>query len=566
MAANGKEVPRLLRQEMEKELAELKGLNKRGEWQEVYDKGRALYTSHSTQLSHDNIFSLRLTIHLFQACLELCLWEEALKYSIQILEPSLRHYGPIHPVSVSRLRIIGKLRLYLGTPDQLTLAQDDLTKARKAAMKLYGADHNLQCGLESRLDLKKLSAMIGLPPSLELRTVDGMGRGVFTKESISAGATIFSELPIAHCSVEETRGTICEHCFNRSESLKKCSRCKFVYYCNSDCQRLDWPLHKTECKGVRGGKATPLVRLALRALTRDTQHLCSLPLNRDAQLLIVSTVQLCKHPPRVINQLFRRITCNTFSVTAPDDLSKMGVALYCAPSLLNHSCRPNTLPLYYGRQLVLKAVRDIGPDEQLFITYTETMQLLSERQHHLQSTYNFTCACERCLEDINQSPGCSEQLLLMAANGKEVPRLLRQEMEEELAELIELGDHGEWQEVYDKGRALYTSHLTKLSPDNIFSLSLTVHLFEASGELSLCEEALKYSIQLLEPSLRHYGLLHPVSVSRLLIIGKLRLCLGTPDQLTLAQDDLTKAKTAAERLYGADHRLTREIATVLTKL
>ncbi len=84
-------------------------------------------------------------------------------------------------------------------------------------MKLYGADHNLQCGLESRLDLKKLSAMIGLPPSLELRTVDGMGRGVFTKESISAGATIFSELPIAHCSVEETRGTICEHCFNRSE-------------------------------------------------------------------------------------------------------------------------------------------------------------------------------------------------------------------------------------------------------------------------------------------------------------------------------------------------------------
>ncbi len=57
-------------------------------------------------------------------------------------------------------------------------------------------------------DLKKLS------PSLELRTVDGMGRGVFTKVSISAGATIFSALPLAHCSVE---GSICEHCFKRSE-------------------------------------------------------------------------------------------------------------------------------------------------------------------------------------------------------------------------------------------------------------------------------------------------------------------------------------------------------------
>ena len=60
-------------------------------------------------------------------------------------------------------------------------------------------------------DLRRLS------PSLELRTVAGMGRGVFTKVPISAGDTIFSELPIAHCSVEETRGTICEHCFNRSE-------------------------------------------------------------------------------------------------------------------------------------------------------------------------------------------------------------------------------------------------------------------------------------------------------------------------------------------------------------
>ncbi len=58
-------------------------------------------------------------------------------------------------------------------------------------------------------DLRRLS------PSLELRTVDGMGRGVLTKES--AGDTIFSALPIAHCSVEETRGTICEHCFNTSE-------------------------------------------------------------------------------------------------------------------------------------------------------------------------------------------------------------------------------------------------------------------------------------------------------------------------------------------------------------
>ena len=65
--------------------------------------------------------------------------------------------------------------------------------------------------------MKKLAAVVGLPPSLELRAVAGMGRGVFTKETIYEGDTIFCELPIAHCSVEETRGTICEHCFYSSE-------------------------------------------------------------------------------------------------------------------------------------------------------------------------------------------------------------------------------------------------------------------------------------------------------------------------------------------------------------
>ena len=87
-----------------------------------------------------------------------------------------------------------------------------------------------------------------------------------------------------------------------------------------------------------------------------------------------------------------------------EEEAPVGVALYSAPAMLNHSCRPNTIPLFIGGQLLLKAVRDIGPGEQLFITYTDTLQLLSERQAELQSEYNVTCACERCLEDISQSP------------------------------------------------------------------------------------------------------------------------------------------------------------------
>ncbi len=62
------------------------------QWQEVYDKGKgkALYTSHLTQISHDNVLSRRLMDHLSSDLIlsgvHLSLFEEALKYSIQLLE------------------------------------------------------------------------------------------------------------------------------------------------------------------------------------------------------------------------------------------------------------------------------------------------------------------------------------------------------------------------------------------------------------------------------------------------------------------------------------------------
>ncbi len=89
---------------------------------------------------------------------------------------------------------------------------------------------------------------------------------------------------------------------------------------------------------------------------------------------------------------------------AAKDLDSMGAALYAAPSLLNHSCRPNTVYLFNGRHLILKAVRDINPNEQLFITYTDTLELWEERQDVLREKYKFTCLCERCSEDLMNSP------------------------------------------------------------------------------------------------------------------------------------------------------------------
>ncbi len=54
--------------------------------------------------------------------------------------------------------------------------------------------------------------MVDLPTVLELRSVEGMGRGVFSRTLLSAGTTLMKELPLVHCSTAETRGSVCEHC------------------------------------------------------------------------------------------------------------------------------------------------------------------------------------------------------------------------------------------------------------------------------------------------------------------------------------------------------------------
>lgn len=50
----------------------------------------------------------------------------------------------------------------------------------------------------------------------------------------------------------------CKKKTSRHEVLKKCSRCRCVYYCTVECQKQDWPRHKLECMP---GQASPKPKL-----------------------------------------------------------------------------------------------------------------------------------------------------------------------------------------------------------------------------------------------------------------------------------------------------------------
>lgn len=43
----------------------------------------------------------------------------------------------------------------------------------------------------------------------------------------------------------------CGYCQKYSKDIKKCSRCKLVLYCNQECQKKHWNLHKENCKNLQ---------------------------------------------------------------------------------------------------------------------------------------------------------------------------------------------------------------------------------------------------------------------------------------------------------------------------
>lgn len=95
-------------------------------------------------------------------------------------------------------------------------------------------------------------------------------------------------------------------------------------------------------------------------------------------------------------------------------MNNEGSGLYKVQSKINHSCVPNaqsTFP-YSNDVVVLKALKEIQPGEEICISYLDECQL--ERSRHtrqaiLKENYLFVCNCPRCLEQINDPDETSEE-------------------------------------------------------------------------------------------------------------------------------------------------------------
>lgn len=218
-----------------------------------------------------------------------------------------------------------------------------------------------------------------------------------------------------------------EICF--SVSLKKCSVCKSMYYCDQKCQRNDWKeCHKNECKLYSNYYKQYLFRDCDRFLlrlwllsTHSTQKLtqnyelynkknrCFHDLMthynqiRDDIKRINYFEMICKRfnscdidfDYEQLFVLFCKLCINSFSILN-EDLNEVGTALYISASVFNHSCQPNAGPVFDGIDLQIRALKDIDSNEEIFINYIDLKMNRTDRQLKLYEQYYFSCNCVKC--------------------------------------------------------------------------------------------------------------------------------------------------------------------------
>eukprot|EP00439_Symbiodinium_sp_Y106_P033084 s2399_g3.t4 len=73
-----------------------------------------------------------------------------------------------------------------------------------------------------------------------------------------------------------------------------------------------------------------------------------------------------------------------------------GLAIYPDGSLLNHSCLPNVNRLPFPSCLVVRAARDLLPQDELTCTYIEVRAPPFARRAELEDAWGFECGCGRC--------------------------------------------------------------------------------------------------------------------------------------------------------------------------
>nr|XP_046239789.1 histone-lysine N-methyltransferase SMYD3 [Scatophagus argus] len=417
---------------------------------------------------------------------------------------------------------------------------------------------------------------------LERFVSPGKGNGLRATARIKRGELVYFAEPLACCVSNKLARDVCHHCFTRRETLLRCSQCKMARFCNTTCQRQAWSGHKRECKCLQSllpRIPTDSVRLAARlifallslsknsceelyTLEEHESHLSSVSEQKKqglSQLASMLELYLQQEVPALAQQmtpalppscreplsLIAKVTCNCFTIS-DGELAEIGVGLYPSLSLLNHDCRPNCVTVFEGTKMHLRAVRDINPEEELTISYIETLSLTEERRRQLEDQYHFTCHCQRC--DSQDKDG------FMLSGAESRWRLLK----ETLPRLEGLKAESDWQTLLASCSHLLSTVGGEVPDENLYKLRVTDMALDASIQLGHWEEAMGYGEKTLPAYREYYPDPHPVHGVQLMRVGKLQHYLTHSEE---ALDTFIQAYLIIKVTHGEEHPMTTDLLT-----
>ncbi|CAN2387425.1 SET and MYND domain containing 2a [Pristimantis euphronides] len=411
----------------------------------------------------------------------------------------------------------------------------------------------------------------------------GKGRGMRALRDFRLGELLFSCPAYTWVLTVTERGNQCDHCFSRKEGLSKCGKCKQAFYCNVDCQKGDWPMHKLECSSMctygENWNPSETVRLTARILAKQKLHPERTPsekhltvkefeshldkLDNEKKELIQTDIAALHHfyskslhygDNAALEILFAQVNCNGFTIE-DEELSHLGSAIFPDVALMNHSCCPNVIVTYKGTVAEIRAVQEISAGDEVFTSYIDLLYPTEDRNDRLKDSYFFTCDCNECstkkkdpakmeIRKLSDpvSPQTIRDMVIYARNVvEEFRRAKHYKTPIELLEMCEMS--------MEKMGAVFED-------SNVYVLHMMYQAMGVCLYLQDWDGALKHGEKIVKPYSKHYPPYSLNVASMWLKLGRLYMGL---EKKSAGIKALKKAIAIMEVAHGADHHYIAEV-------
>uniref|UniRef100_A0A8B9Q5Q4 [histone H3]-lysine(4) N-trimethyltransferase n=1 Tax=Apteryx owenii TaxID=8824 RepID=A0A8B9Q5Q4_APTOW len=414
----------------------------------------------------------------------------------------------------------------------------------------------------------------------------GAGAGAGFRAAPSPPPSLLFSCPAytAVLTVSE-RGGHCDGCFARKEGLSKCGRCKQAFYCNVECQKEDWPMHKLECSAMcafgQSWNPSETVRLTARILAKQKAHPERTEsekwlavkefeshldkLDNEKRELIQNDIAALHHfyskhmefpDNAALVVLFAQVNCNGFTIE-DEELSHLGSAIFPDVALMNHSCCPNVIVTYRGTLAEVRAVKEIEPGEEIFTSYIDLLYPTEDRNDRLRDSYFFNCDCRECITKEKDKEKLEIRKLNDPPSAEAVWDMIK--YARNVIEEFRRAKH------YKYILYLTLSPICELSLDkmgavfedsNVYMLHMMYQAMGVCLYMQDWEGALRYGQKIIRPYSKHYPSYSLNVASMWLKLGRLYMAL---ENRTAGVKALKRAIAIMEVAHGKDHPYISEI-------